>query len=94
MIPEDELAAIRAAVNRGEGITHLSALRLLLEIDRLTFLWRNTPAPVGINQPGLLKNERLGLGDGHGDASSRHVANRPWSLLALWFRLLAEARDK
>ena len=38
MIPEDELAAIRAAVNRGEGITHLSALRLLLEIDRLTFL--------------------------------------------------------
>jgi hypothetical protein len=78
VIPEDELAAIRAAVNRGEGITHLSALRLLLEIDRLTFLWRNTPAPVGINQPGLLKNERLGLGDGHGDASSRHVANRPW----------------
>ena len=43
MIPEGELAAIRAAVNRGEGITHLSALRLLLEIDRLTFLWRNTP---------------------------------------------------
>lgn len=42
MIPAHQLAAIRAAVNRGEGITHLSALRLLLEIDRLTFLWRNT----------------------------------------------------